>query len=357
MTQKPLRHLSDRDLISSLKKLIRTERETTQSILEHLGEVDSRRLYLPLGYGTLFDYCTQHLGYSSSGAGRRIAAARCIRRFPEIAELLRRGEANLSTVSAVAGIITDENKNVLLAKIRGKSYNDVEMIVASYKPRAVLRDRVKPVCLRVPAAKPAGQHCTSTFSHSQIGSRDSKKRSDKSESPVEKTEQRFLIQFAASPEFMQKLNEARALLSNRFPTGVSFENVFEAALDEFLDKHSPTQRNERRRTRRGKKEHQPSKNTPVRTSTKPGSRTPSRHIPIKTRDAVYERDKGRCTYVGLSDRRCNTMHGLHVDHIVPFARGGPSTLSNLRLLCAAHNKLEAERAFGGEAAGRFRRRE
>jgi hypothetical protein len=30
------------------------------------------------------------------------------------------------------------------------------------------------------------------------------------------------------------------------------------------------------------------------------------------------------------------------------ARGGTSALSNLRLLCAAHNKLEAERVLGGD---------
>ena len=354
-----LRHLSDRDLISSLKKLIRTERETTLSILEHLGEVDSRRLYLPLGYGTLFDYCTQHLGYSSSGAGRRIAAARCIRRFPQIAELLRCGEANLSTVSAVAGIITDENKNEVIGQMRGKPYNDVEMIVASYKPQTLLRDRVKPVCLRVPASKPTGhtgQHHTSMFSHSQIGSRNTKKTSDKSESPVEKTEQRFMIQFAASPEFMKKVSEAKALLSNRHLRGVSFENVFEAALDLLLDKHSPAKRNERRRTRRAVKKPQPKRNIRARGSRRPDHPVRTRRVSIKTRDAVHERDNGRCTYVGANGRRCKTTHHLHIDHIVPFARGGANALSNLRLLCGAHNRLEAERVYG-ETAARFNRRE
>jgi len=31
---------------------------------------------------------------------------------------------------------------------------------------------------------------------------------------------------------------------------------------------------------------------------------------------------------------------------VPFALGGKTEISNLRLLCSAHNKLEAEKVFG-----------
>jgi hypothetical protein len=38
---------------------------------------------------------------------------------------------------------------------------------------------------------------------------------------------------------------------------------------------------------------------------------------------------------------------------VPFARGGPATASNLRLLCAKHNRLAAEEVFGEAIAKRF----
>jgi 5-methylcytosine-specific restriction endonuclease McrA len=37
---------------------------------------------------------------------------------------------------------------------------------------------------------------------------------------------------------------------------------------------------------------------------------------------------------------------LQIDHIQPVARGGANTIDNLRVLCAYHNRLEAERLMG-----------
>jgi hypothetical protein len=37
----------------------------------------------------------------------------------------------------------------------------------------------------------------------------------------------------------------------------------------------------------------------------------------------------------------------------PIGRGGTNAVDNLRLLCARHNRLEAERVYGGERLRRF----
>lgn len=57
----------------------------------------------------------------------------------------------------------------------------------------------------------------------------------------------------------------------------------------------------------------------------------SRYIPLHVRLAVWDRDGGTC--VG----GCGATTGLHFDHIVPFSRGGKSTVENIRLLCARSN--------------------
>jgi 5-methylcytosine-specific restriction endonuclease McrA len=71
-----------------------------------------------------------------------------------------------------------------------------------------------------------------------------------------------------------------------------------------------------------------------------------RYVPLDVKWAVWERDGGRCTFVGENGHRCPACSDLHFDHIIPIARGGKATVDNVRLLCAAHNQYEAERTFG-----------
>jgi len=72
----------------------------------------------------------------------------------------------------------------------------------------------------------------------------------------------------------------------------------------------------------------------------------SRHIPRSVRDEVWARDGGRCAYVSPAGVRCTSRWNLEIDHVVPFARGGGNDAGNLRLLCAKHNRVEAERVYG-----------
>lgn len=76
------------------------------------------------------------------------------------------------------------------------------------------------------------------------------------------------------------------------------------------------------------------------------ARSRRRHIPNEVRRQVVERDGGCCAFVGKDGRCCGSRIFLQVHHEVAFARGGGETVENLRLLCAAHNRLLAETDFG-----------
>lgn len=68
----------------------------------------------------------------------------------------------------------------------------------------------------------------------------------------------------------------------------------------------------------------------------------SRYVPVQTRGEVWRNSNGQCAYVDpLTKRRCQGTRHLEIDHIIPFAKGGPTTAENLRLLCSNQNKLEA----------------
>jgi hypothetical protein len=75
---------------------------------------------------------------------------------------------------------------------------------------------------------------------------------------------------------------------------------------------------------------------------KPGSR----HVPVETERAVWERDNSQCTFVAGEGRRCAERRFLTLEHRTPCALGGPPTLENLCLLCSAHNLESARQVFG-----------
>ncbi len=139
--------------------------------------------------------------------------------------------------------------------------------------------------------------------------------------------QRYRVEFTASQEYVELLERARDLLSHALPDR-SIEAVHLRAAPQG---ESAVPR------RRGK----------TRPADSPADPR-GRGIPAAVRRAVRERDGGRCTYVDERGQRCRETALLELHHEVPFARGGPATVENLRLRCRAHNALAAERDFGRE---------
>jgi 5-methylcytosine-specific restriction endonuclease McrA len=373
-----LRSLSDVDILSRVRSLVSRERELTLSVLLHLNEIERRKLHLKQGYASMFDYCTSALGYSASAAARRIRTARCVARFPEVFDLLKANEVNVSTVSQVSRILNARNKSALLARIRGKSQREVEAIVAEYQPVAVLRDTVRPIVVPVPA--PVQEACTppsgtglSTPNAAAARDLEACEKSaycrsgsapearDEADSPdtgpaspaaaggAMVTEKRLLVQFTASEAFMAKLEKVRSLAWHQLPANASLEQVLDLALDVYLEHKDPSARTERREERKRAMACPKTQGTALpdaRASRRTDSIRSARQIPAAVRDQVFARDKGRCTYIGSNGRRCGSTRALQVDHIEPVARGGAGTAANLRLLCAYHNRLEAERLMG-----------
>jgi hypothetical protein len=71
-----LTHLSDAQIVSSLKAICAEDRRVLADLLAHLVEVEDRRLHLLDACPSLFDFCVRRLQMSEGEAFRRITAAR-----------------------------------------------------------------------------------------------------------------------------------------------------------------------------------------------------------------------------------------------------------------------------------------
>jgi len=287
-------------------------------LIRYLCEVDRRKLYLELGYPSLFAYCCKALKYSESAAYRRIAAARVYRDNPEVYHKLIGGELTLCAVAELAKVISPKNKEELFSKVEGKSKQEVQSVVAEYRAPETVSKRQESVRVRQIERSPVPLL---------------KSQAQSAEQPHAKS---YTVTIELSEEEMELVQEAQTILST-------------AKVKETLLK-SARKVVQHQKSLRAKREHRVASKGIVRKSLPPveADNGRSRYIPADVRYVVDKRDGGRCSYVAPDGTKCCETKNLEFDHRVPFALGGKSDANNLRLLCRAHNKLAAEQVFGRE---------
>jgi len=90
---------------------------------------------------------------------------------------------------------------------------------------------------------------------------------------------------------------------------------------------------------------------------RPARRATLEPVSAEVRRQVWERDGGRCTYVGPDGHRCDSRWQLELDHVDSAKLGGHTTADDLRLRCKARrpqNSLHAEQTFGRAYMAKFR---
>ncbi len=136
-----LKTLSDDLLETRLKKLVGTERKITHLVLQYIGEIDRRKLYVRRAYSSLFEFLVKEHGYSAAAAMRRIEGARLLIQIPEVSEKLESGALNLSHVALVQRAereykketksdIPIETKRELLSRIENQTQSKSETLIS-----------------------------------------------------------------------------------------------------------------------------------------------------------------------------------------------------------------------------------
>lgn len=329
--------LSNDELLAQAKRLAERERKASVSLIAHLTELDQRRLYLSEGYSSLFVYCTQELHLSEGAAYKRIVAARLVRRFPIVLEMLDHGSVNLATVVLIAPHLTQENYEEVLKETRHKSKREVEEMVARLRPQPPNASSVRRLPTShggaaMPEHKPAVIHQPNNDGQeAEPPARIPLALASHQARPavvVPLAPERYKVQFTASAETYKKLRLAQNLLRHEIPNGDPAA-IFDRALTALLQGLAKKKLAAADRPRGGR-----------------GFVSDSRHIPAEVKRAVWLRDGGRCAFVGRNGRRCTEDGFLEFHHAKPYAAGGQPTVYNIQLRCRAHNGYEAELDFG-----------
>jgi hypothetical protein len=336
-TTHDLAELGDRPLLERAKQLAIEERHATVALLRALAEIDTRRLYLGEGCSSMFTYCTEVLHLSEGGAYNRIEACRAARRYPVIFDLLESSALTLTAVRLLAPHLTDENHRTVLESASLKSKREVEELVAALKPRPDAPTVVR----RLPAAS-AHSSSPRPASESMLEARHADdvaaSAADASAGRPIKTPparvtplapDRYRLQVTLAGSTHEKFRRVQALLRHAVPCGDAAE-ILDRALSLLLE-HLERQRFAQTSRPRG--------------TTPPVQR--SRHIPASIRRHVWQRDGGRCAFVG-AEGRCRETAFLEFHHLEPYAVGGDTTWDNIQLRCRAHNTHEARLYFGAE---------
>jgi 5-methylcytosine-specific restriction endonuclease McrA len=335
---KNLKQLSNTELNQTLKCLAAEERRITTEVLRHLWEVWSRRLFAELGYSSLNEYAVKELRYCESSASRRIAAMWAMHQVPEVEKDLASGKMSVSTVALAQAFFRREekekktynveDKQALLNELAGKSKNESLKVLASISPAFLSYQQEK-------------------------------------QTPINATETE--IKFIADDAFMKKLSRAKELLG---PS--STKELLEKLLDDYLKRKDPNNGISKSvMTKPERQQAVASKNT--QSSALNQSLAPEqarctefqrwrdfvlfkRYIPEALRRAVWSRDNGQCTFVSpITGKRCCSTRKLELDHVLPHALGGETSIENLRLLCRTHNLLVARRFYGQKKMEKFRK--
>src|SRR6188768_2495847 len=126
---------SDDELLARMKASSAHSREDTAELIANLIQVARRGLHRSQGPGKLFGYLTRVLRFSDAAAWNRIQAARAVRRFPEILDLLADGTINLTTIRLLGPHLTSDNWRSLMAEAAGKGTREIKKIVARFAPK------------------------------------------------------------------------------------------------------------------------------------------------------------------------------------------------------------------------------
>ncbi|QDK45242.1 hypothetical protein DOM22_08775 [Bdellovibrio sp. ZAP7] len=326
-----LKYLNRIELDQRIKSLSAKERDLLHEVLLTIKEIDSRRTYLDMGFGSLFDYLVKGVGYSEGSAQRRIDAARLIRELPQVAEKIQSGELKLNQIS-------------LVQKASREVWKSQSKQVTAEQKMEVLESLI------AKGHSESHQQVTAFFDLPAVQNSYQKVQADES----------VRVEFTLSKEAFAKVKIAQELLSHSLPTqdiGDFLEYLVDKVIKQKLgpannsaEKHmaesgkAATEAREQEQKNQEDFRNQAAKIVPSEqiTATMAAKSAPS------PKDIRTLKAQQKCCQFKdpVTGNKCQSRWLLQVDHQQSRWAGGKHDLPNLQLLCASHNKLKYKKETG-----------
>jgi hypothetical protein len=246
--------------------------------------------------------------------------------------MVRRGELHLSGVHQLAGYLTEQNHEEVLERAKYRSMREIDLLIAEISPQPDRPSVLRELSLEAESGEETGADTTTGPSRKDLVPANALRNMTIPLSP-----RRYRLHVTIGQPAKEALEELQDLLSHRIPNGDP-ALVVEQALAALL---AETKKQRAALAKRPRPPKKPSKRTRV--------------IPAHVRREVFERDEGRCAFVNVDGRRCDSAWQVELHHRVPFGRNGPHTAENVELRCRAHNQHEAELEYGKKFMGKRRR--
>jgi hypothetical protein len=349
-------------------KRVKSERKTTNEILQDINYTEAEKFHLALGFSSIFDWLTRGHGYSGSAAQRRIQASRLLKSVPELCEKLESGETNLTIAAQTQSAfmqsqklgrkISNEQKAEVVEELTNNNSYEAERKLMTFFPE--LEDAPQKDSQKV-------------IAHDR-----SRMTSD------------------LSDETIAIFERVKELLSHKFPEGAMDDILFHIGSD-YLDRNDPlrNKKSMHRNTERVtdvRSGHSASSSQPANTyktqdeiqsqsqsqsqstmavdnlkstTTTGNSRSTAAAVNscVKKAKAIsrsvnrilIQKSNDQCEYHDpVTGRRCSSRYQMETDHIQMRALGGTHAAQNLRRLCRAHNQFLAEQTLGKKWANHWR---
>ncbi len=283
-------------------------------LLEALEQCERHRVFLALGFNSLFTYATGSLGLSEDVAFIYINVARKARDFPALKAAIADGSITVSKAVRLTKIMNKENEKHWLEMAKTSSKRELEKLIATENPREAVAERINFV-----------------------------------------SADRMEMELGISEKLMIRLRRAQDVISQKRRRPVSLEETIDVICSEYLRREDPVEKAERQLAK-GKlrdnfsqlAEQQQLGPGQVQSNRKSTDKFKLRRpLPSFIRHRITLKFKGQCAYQNENGQRCQQRRFLDVHHIKPLSEGGADNLENLELLCSGHHRLRHGASGGG----------